>query len=91
MSPFLQTPVGFTAETLEMLDRAFSDTWCELQARKSLPTSGEIEQTTRREIGKSIIELATAGVRDPERLKKHALETAKQAKPRARAIVHLPG
>lgn len=91
MSPFEKAPEGFTLETLELLDRAFAATWCELQWRKSSATSKENEQATRSAIVKSIIDMAATGIREPARLKRHALNTAEQARPRTRTIVHLPG
>lgn len=90
MSPLPNTPEGFTPETLELLDRAFSATWRELQLRRSSSASRENEQATRKAIAKSIIDLAAAGVREPERLKRHALHAAEQARPRRRTVVHLP-
>jgi len=90
MSPFAQAPDGFTPETVELLDRAFAATWCELQRRKSSATSKANEQATRTAIVRSIIDLAATGVREPERLKRYALHGAEQARPRRRTIVHLP-
>ncbi len=90
MSPFEKSPEGFTPEILELLDRAFTATWCELQWRKSSATSKENQQATRKAIVKSIIDLAATGVREPSRLKRDALRSAEQARPRTRTIVHLP-
>jgi hypothetical protein len=88
MCPFLEAPEGLSPETLEMLDRAFSAAWHDLQVRKSLPTSPANQATTKTAIAKAIIDLAATGVREPERLKRHALHAAEQASPRT--IVHLP-
>jgi hypothetical protein len=79
---------GFSPETLELLDRAFSATWRELQLRRSSSASRENEQATRKAIAKSIIDLAAAGVREPERLKRHALHAAEREP--ADDVVHLP-
>ncbi len=90
MFPFEKAPEGFTPETLELLDRAFTATWCELQWRKSSATSKENEQATRREVVKSIIDRAATGVREPGQLKRHALHRAEQARTRTRTTLHLP-
>jgi hypothetical protein len=90
MCPFLEAPKGLSPETLEMLDRTFTAAWNELQARKSPCTLPENEQATRVAITKSTMELAATGVREPERLKRHALHAAEHAEPRTRTIVHLP-
>jgi hypothetical protein len=78
--------------TLELLDQSFSATWQELRARNSPAISKSNEQATRAAIAKSISDLAATGVRDQNRLKRHALYAAGQARPpkRARTIVHLP-
>lgn len=86
MCPFLEAPVGLSPETLEMLDRTFTAAWHELQAR-TLP---ENEEAARAAIAKSAIELTAAGVRQPEQLKRHALDAAEQARPRKRTIVQSP-
>lgn len=90
MCPFTETPQGMSPAVLELLDQAFSATWRELQARGGSTISNE--QTTRKAIAKSIIDLAATGVRDQDRLKRHGLHAAGQAKPpkQARAIIHLP-
>ena len=90
MSPFPYAPEGFSPETLELLDRAFSATWRELQLSSSALASRENEQATITAIAKSIVDLAETGVREPERLKRHALHAAERTKPRRRTIVHLP-
>jgi hypothetical protein len=90
MCPFFEAPESMSPEMLEMLDRAFMAAWSELQAKKSSCTSPENEQATRIAIAKSTLELAATGVREPERLKRHALHAAEQARPRTRTIVHLP-
>jgi hypothetical protein len=90
MCPFLQVPDGFAPETLELLDRAFTAVWTELQVGKSKSASPENEQATRIAIVKSIAELAATGVREPARLKRHGLRAAERARPRTRTIVHLP-
>jgi len=90
MSPFSQAPEGFTPETLELLDRAFTAAWCELQWRKSSATSKENEQATRSAIINSTIDMAATGIREPGRLKRHALHAVEQSRPRTRRIAHLP-
>jgi hypothetical protein len=90
MCPFPEAPEGFSPEMLEMLDRAFMATWSELQARKSPCTLPDSEQATRLAIAKATMELAATGVREPERLKRHALHAAEKARPRTRPTVHLP-
>lgn len=90
MCPFLEAPVGLSPETLEMLDRAFSAAWHDLQARESEASYPANQATTQSAIAKAIIDLAATGVREPERLKRHALHAAEQARPRPRTIVHLP-
>jgi hypothetical protein len=73
-----------------MLDRAFTAAWRELQARKSPCTLPDNEQATRLAIARATMELAATGVREPERLKRHALHAAVKARPRTRSTVHLP-
>ncbi len=90
MCPFPEAPEGLSPETLELLDRAFSAAWEDLQLRKSSATSPANEATTQTAITNAIINLAATGVREPERLKRHALHAAEQARPRTRTIVHLP-
>jgi len=90
VSPFEKAPEGFTPETLELLDRAFTATWCELQWKKSSATSKESEQATRRAIVKSIIKMAPTSIREPARLEIPALNSSEKVKPHTRAIVHLP-
>jgi hypothetical protein len=90
MSPFPHAPEGFSAETLELLDQVFSATWRDFQRTMSPAVSPGNEQATLTAIAKSIVDLAETGVREPERLKRHALHAAEQAKPRRRTIVHLP-
>jgi hypothetical protein len=90
MAPFTETPDGMSPAILELLDKAFSATWLELQARSSSTTSESNEQAIRTAIDKSIRDLAATGVRDQDRLKRHGLHAAELAKPRTRAIVHLP-
>ena len=90
MAPFKENPEGISPATLEMLDQAFTATWCELQARRSSAAAGDNEEATRAAIAKSILDLAATGVRDHGRLKRHGLPAAEQARPRTRTIVHLP-
>jgi hypothetical protein len=92
MAPFTNTPEGMSPAVLELLDQAFSATWCELQARKSSAISKSNEQTIRAAIAKSISDLAATGVRDKDRLKRHGLRAAELAKPprRVQATVYLP-
>jgi hypothetical protein len=90
MCPFFEAPEGLSAETLEMLDRTFTAAWRELQAKESPCTLPQNAQATRVAITRSAMELAATGVREPERLKRHALHAAEQARPRTRTIVHLP-
>jgi hypothetical protein len=90
MCPFLEAPEGLSPETLEMLDRAFTSAWSELQARQSPCTLPQNEEAARVAIAKSTRELAATGVREPERLKRHALHAAEQARPRTPTTVLLP-
>jgi hypothetical protein len=90
MCPFLGAPEGLSPETLELLDHAFTAAWNAMQERKSSSASLENQEITRAAIAKSIMDLAATGVREPERLKRHALHAAEQARPRTRPIVHLP-
>jgi len=92
MSPFTEKPEGMSLAVLELLDQSFSATWQELRARNSAAVSKSNEQATRAAIAKSISDLAATGVRDQNRLKRHGLYAAEQAKPpkRARATIHLP-
>jgi hypothetical protein len=89
MSPFPNAPEGFSPETLELLDRVFSATWRDFQRNMSPQVSPANEQVMLTAIAKSIVDLAESGVREPERLKRHALHAAEHALPR-RTIVHLP-
>jgi hypothetical protein len=84
MCPFLEAPEGLSAETLEMLDRAFTSAWSELQAKRSPCTLPQNEEATRVAIARSTRELAATGVREPERLKRHALHAAERADSRTR-------
>jgi hypothetical protein len=90
MCPFFEAPQGMSRETLEMLDRAFTAAWSELQASKSACMLPQNQQATRDAMAKSTMELAATGIREPERLKRHALHAAEQSRPRTRTIVHLP-
>ena len=90
MCPFLEKPEGLTPEMAELLDRTFAAAWQELQLKRSASELLEDEQAARAAIAKSIAELAATGVREPERLKRHALHAAERAAPGARPIVHLP-
>lgn len=90
MCPFLEAPEGLSPATLEMLDRAFTAAWSELQARKSSCTLPQNEQAVREAMVKSAVELAATGVREPERLKRHAMHAAERAKSPTRPVVHLP-
>jgi hypothetical protein len=90
MCPFLETPEGLTPEMVELLDRTFAAAWHELQLKRSADVLEENEQATRAAIAKSIAELAATGVREPERLKRHALHAAERTAPGPRTIVHLP-
>jgi hypothetical protein len=89
MSPFPHAPEGFSPETLELLDRVFSATWRDFQRNMS-PPAPEVEQATLAAIAKSIVDLAETGVREQERLKRHALHAAEQATPQRRTVSHLP-
>ncbi len=79
MCPFLETPEGLTPEMLELLDRTFAAAWQELQLKRSSLALQEDEQAARAAIAKSIADLAATGVREPERLKRHALHAAERA------------
>lgn len=88
MSPFLQTPEGFSPAMLDMLDEAFTAVWSELQ--ESGATESADEEVTPLTVARSISELAATGVREPERLKRYALRAAEQSRLRARPVLHLP-
>jgi hypothetical protein len=90
MCPFFEAPDGLSPEALQMLDRAFSAAWSDLQARGSPCTLPRNEGATRAAMQSSALELATTGVREPERLKRHALKAAERTRPLGRAILHLP-
>jgi len=90
MCPFLEAPEGLSPEILEMLDRAFTSAWNELQAKKNPCTLPHNEEATRIAIAQSTMELAATGVREPERLKRHALHAAERAGPHAPTTVLLP-
>jgi hypothetical protein len=90
MCPFFGTPEGLSPEALELLDRTFAATWNDLQMRKSSSTSPVNEAETQLAIAKAIMDLAATGVREPERLKRHALHAAERARQRTRTIIHLP-
>ena len=79
MAPFKEIPEGMSPATLEMLDRAFSATWHELQLRDGAAAPSEADRSTRAAIAKSILELGATGVRDQRRLKRHGLHAADQA------------
>jgi hypothetical protein len=90
MCPFFEAPEGLSPETLQMLDRAFSAAWSDLQARKSPCTLPQNEKAARTAMERSAMALAATGVREPERLKRHALHAAERSSPRAGGILHLP-
>jgi hypothetical protein len=90
MCPFLEAPEGLSPEILEMLDKAFTSAWNELQATKNPCTLPHNEEAARVAIAQSTRELAATGVREPECLKRHALHAAERASPQTRTIVHLP-
>lgn len=90
MSPFHEIPEGFSPELLDLQDRAFIDTWRELQTRKSSVAHKENAQATRTAMAKLIFDLAATGVSDPVRLKRHALHAVEQSRPRTRTVLHLP-
>jgi hypothetical protein len=75
--------------TMEMLDRAFTAAWSELQASKNPCTLPQNERAAREAMLKSAANLAATGVREPERLKRHALHAAEKTKT-TRPIVRLP-
>jgi hypothetical protein len=79
MAPFTEIPEGMSPATLEMLDRAFSATWHELQLRDGATAPSEADRSARAAIAKSILELGATGVRDQRRLKRHGLHAADQA------------
>ena len=77
MSPFLQTPEGFSPETLELLDHAFAAAWQELQTKKSSATSTSDGQTTCAEMGSAVKELPAVGVPRERPSKSHRAEAAR--------------
>ena len=79
MAPFKEIPEGMSPATLEMLDRAFSATWHELQLRDGATAPSEADRSARAAIAKSILDLGATGVRDQRRLKRHGLHAADQA------------
>ena len=94
MCPFAKPPEGMSLETLELLDSAFLSVWQELQtqqlqAMKTWAASAENKAKGAEPIT-SIVAAAAAGVGDPERAKRQAVQAAEPARPRTRTIVHLP-
>jgi len=83
MAPFNNIPEGMSPATLELLDRAFSATWLEVQSRAGAAASSDSEKISRAAIAKSILDLAATGVRDQSRLERHGLHAADQAQPHA--------
>jgi len=90
MCPFLEAPEGMSAETIELLDRTFSATWREVWVNGCNSASQEDQKATRVAIAKAMIDLAATGVRETDRLKRHALHAADQASPRVRLAGHRP-
>ncbi len=95
MCPFAKPPEGMSLETLELLDSAFLSVWRDLQAEqlqamKTWAASAENKQAKGAELITSIVAAATAGVADPERAKRQALQAAERSRARTRTIVHLP-
>lgn len=90
MCPFPTAPEGLSPETLELLDNAFSSVWRELQVRKSWTALGENKQVRAAELIKSIVDPATADIRDCAQPETPVLPAAERSRPRPRAIVHLP-
>ena len=89
MCPFPTAPEGLSAETLELLDNAFSSVWRELQVRKSWAAL-ENKQVRAAELITSSVDPATADIRDCVQPEGPALAAAERSSPRTRAIVHLP-
>lgn len=90
MCPFLEAPDGLSPETLNLLDRAFSAAWDDLQMRKSSSTALANQPATQTAIAKALVDLAATGVREPERLKRHALHAAEQTRLSMRTTTRLP-
>lgn len=90
MCPFVEAPEGFSPEVLEMLDRAFAAAWHDLQMSHGPSSLSANDDTTRSAIERAVIDLAATGVREPERLKRHALHAARKSSPRKRPTIHLP-
>jgi hypothetical protein len=90
MCPFFEAPHGLSPETLQLLDRAFSAAWSDLQAKKSPCTLPQNEKATRAAMESSARALAATGVHEAERLKRHALHAAERTGPRQRTVLHLP-
>jgi hypothetical protein len=82
MAPFHGNPDNLDRATLDLLDRTFTDVWAHFPSKQS---SGE--QAIMRE---RIRELAATGVRDLERLKRHALFHLEAGEIRERKVLHLP-
>ena len=90
MAPFNGNPGHLSTHTLELLDRAFTDTWWHLQSKESSFACLTREIAAQDIMRGTIDELAAAGVRDLERLKRHTLRGAERATPGARKVLHLP-
>ena len=87
MAPFHGNPDNLDRATLDLLDRAFTDVWSHFRSKQSSNISMASEQATMRE---RVRELAATGVRDLERLKRHALFQLEAGEIRKRKLLHLP-
>ena len=69
----LQSPGSFDPDILAVLNRAFDDLWLQLEGQTALA----IRDATRDAIATALIQAATGGERDPEKLWCYAMSRAR--------------
>jgi hypothetical protein len=87
VAPFRGNPDNLDRATLDLLDQVFTDAWSHFRSKQSSNISVAGEQAIMRE---RVHELAATGVRDLERLKRHALFHLEAGETKKRKVLHLP-
>lgn len=86
MCPFLDAPEGISAETLEVMDKAFFDAWQALQISRGPSASVEVPLPKQFLVKR---DLMASAARLPERLDPQRERGADIVRPPTRAIVHM--
>lgn len=88
MCPFLDAPEGISAETLEVMDKAFFDAWRALQISRGASPAAGVPQSKPLQVTR---DLMASAARLPERLDPPAEPAAEIVRPPARAIIRMRG